>query len=170
MDLKKIEDVIRPVTEREGFKLYDVEFLGRTLRVCIEKADGQVSLQDCVGISRILNPILDVENLVTGGRYDLEVSSPGLDRRLRRPEHFQGAIGERIHVTTDLPLKTWNTSDPQDGFFETRRNVTGQLTSFDGKEIKLLGEGHEILIPLENVTKAYVDFEVTKTPKKGKRV
>src|ERR1035438_4623532 len=119
MDLKKIEDVITPLIEKSGYTVYDIEFVGRTLRVSIEKPDGAVGINDCVETSRMLNPLLDVEDIISGGRYELEVSSPGLDRSLRRPEHFTRALGEKIHVTTREPLSQWNGSDP---FFEKRKN------------------------------------------------
>ena len=170
MDLEKVEAVIRPAIEGSGFQLYDIEFSGRILRVTIDKPDG-VGINDCADVSRLLNPLLDVEELVPGGKYELEVSSPGLDRALRRPEHFQSVMGKRIHVTTLRSLGDWNKVDsPEDRFFETRKNFKGELLSVDGDLIKISTEGREALIPLKMISKAYVDFELKTTPKKGKKV
>ncbi len=171
MDLKKVEDLITPLIEKSGYTVYDIEFVGRTLRVSIEKPDGQVGINDCVETSRLLNPLLDVEDLISGGRYELEVSSPGLDRSLSRPEHFQRALGEKIHVTTRDALSTWNGSEP---FYEKRRNIKGLIKEFDGTTLKLTEDGgREVVVPFDNVVKAYMDFEIKVThrryqPKKGK--
>jgi ribosome maturation factor RimP len=168
LDLEKVESIIRPLIENNGFQLYDVEMIGRTLRVCIEKTEG-VTVSDCVDVTRLLNPALDVdEEIVPGGSYELEVGSPGLDRKLRRPEHFLKAIGEKVIVTTAEPLSVWNTGDD---YFENRRNVRGVLTDFDGNELKVVSqEGKQTRIPLNAIAKASVDFEVLTTPKPGKKV
>jgi len=163
----RIEKIIRPHIEMSGLTLYDIEFQGRTLRISIEKTGG-VSLEDCVETSRMLNPLLDVEDVVPGGRYELEVSSPGLNRPLRRPEHFAAALGTRIHVTTYEPLSKWNLGE----YFEKRKNVTGELKSFDGTTLKIDAEGLVVTIPLGAIAKSRVDFELKTTPKNkmGKKV
>jgi ribosome maturation factor RimP len=171
LDLQKpepiIEALIRPLIEQSGYTIYDVEFVGRTLRVSIERPDGTVSIDDCVETSRMINPLLDVEDVIPGGRYELEVSSPGLDRPLRRPEHFTRTIGEKIHVTTREPMSIWNGAD---AFFDKRKNVRGILVEFDGSTLKLKEEGgHDVVIPLDAVTRAYVDFELKTTPPPGNR-
>jgi ribosome maturation factor RimP len=177
--LNKIEELIRPLVEGSGLHIYDVEFIGRTLRVSIEKpqkanddTQGGISITDCVETSRMLNAVLDVEDIVPGGAYELEVSSPGLDRTLRKPEHFLRSIGERIHVTTRDPMSLWNGEAP---FFEKRRNLRGELTEFTttdlGLTLKVTVEGgRHVIIPFDAITRAYIDFELKITPKKGKKV
>lgn len=165
MDLQKIEAVIRPVVEGSGLHLYDLEFVGRSLRISIFKSDG-VTLEDCAEVSRLLNPLLDVEDVVPGGRYELEVSSPGLDRRLKTPEHFRLAMNETIKVETSTPMSEWN---PGDSFFEGRCKVKGILKSIDGPNLKLEAEGKDVVLPLEAIKKAKVDFQLKVTPKKGKK-
>jgi ribosome maturation factor RimP len=79
------------VVEKEGFILYDVEYVEkqRKLIVTIDKTGG-VSIDDCANVSRALNLLLDVENIVPGeDPYDLEVSSPGLERALKKLWHFE---------------------------------------------------------------------------------
>jgi ribosome maturation factor RimP len=175
--LNKIEELIRPLVEGSGLNIYDVEFVGRTLRVSIEKPKKEdspegVSITDCVETSRLLNAVLDVEDIVPGGAYELEVSSPGLDRSLRKPEHYIRSLGERIHVTTKDAMSQWNGSEP---FFEKRRNLRGILKEFDqtdlGLTLKVVVEGgREVRVPFDNITRAYIDFEIQTTPKKGKKV
>jgi ribosome maturation factor RimP len=125
-----------------------------------------VGVDDCAETSRTLNPLLDVEDLIPGS-YDLEVSSPGLDRNLRKPQHFTGAIGQSIHVTTVAPMSEWNGSDL---YFEKRRNITAILQEFDGTTLTLLADNREVKIPYEAITRAYINFELKTTPKKGKKV
>ncbi|NLK66074.1 MAG: ribosome maturation factor RimP [Campylobacteraceae bacterium] len=85
-----------------GVSLYDTEIAnenGRTIyRVYIIKSGG-VSLDDCERVSKLLSPIFDVEPPIAG-QYMLEVSSPGLERKLTKPEHFINSIGEKAKVTT----------------------------------------------------------------------
>jgi ribosome maturation factor RimP len=167
LDLTKIEAVIRPAIEGSGLKLYDIEFSGRILRVMIERADGQVGVNDCAETSRLLSPLLDVEDVIPGGAYELEVSSPGLDRQLRRPEHFQGAVGSRIRVSTREPMSTWN---GEDAYYLKRRNLKARLKDFDGVNLKLEAEGRMTTVPVTEVSSASVEFELVKNPKKGKKV
>ena len=94
--IQKIEILAGQVAEREGVRIYDLEFSGgtqgRVLRVFIDK-EGGVSIEDCANVSRGLNLLLDVEDPIPGGKYSLEVSSPGMERILRKSWHFTGEIG-----------------------------------------------------------------------------
>ncbi len=170
MDLQKIEEVIRPLVEQNGLRLYDVEFQGRTLKVFIHK-DGGASINDCAETSRLLNPVLDVEDLVPGGRWELEVSTPGLDRDLKKPHHFESALGEMIHVITTQPLSNWNKgTDENDKFFEKRKKIKGKLIKFDQSNLEIETDGRMVIVPIHNLSRAYVNFELIKGPKKGKKV
>ncbi|HYY70436.1 MAG TPA: ribosome maturation factor RimP, partial [Terriglobales bacterium] len=104
IDLENLRELAQRVTASGGFELVDVEFRGsggkaRMLRVFIDKAGG-VTHADCEAVSRELGTILDVEDAVPGGSYTLEVSSPGLDRKLNRPEDFARFVGRRVKLTT----------------------------------------------------------------------
>ena len=95
----QVRKLAEEVALREGCRLYDVEFLGgRILRVYIEKIPGGASLEDCVNVSRGLNLMLDVEDPIPGGRYELEVSTPGLERKLTQMWHFEKAVGEKVRL------------------------------------------------------------------------
>jgi ribosome maturation factor RimP len=168
-DIKKIETVVRPLIEGSGFSLYDLEFQGRTLKVFIEKPGG-VTIEDCVETSRLLNPVLDVEDVIPGGSYELEVSSPGLDRELRRYEHFAQVLGQIIHIQTLDIIAEWNNTDMAgDTFFEKRKKFKGQLKNLNEKDLEILCEGRSVIVPLDKISRAYVDFELVKQPKKGKK-
>ena len=101
------------------------------IRIFIDKPEG-VDLTDCEAVSRQVSAVLDVEDPLPG-QYTLEVSSPGLDRRLTKLEHFQRFTGEMIKVKLRFPV---------DG----RRNFRGELRAADGEkiEIEVDGESHSV--------------------------
>jgi ribosome maturation factor RimP len=92
---------IEPVAAELGLELVDVEFRRSgsraALRVFVDRP-GRVTLQECERLSRRLDPLLDAEEVIQGA-FDLQVSSPGLDRPLRRPADFARAVGERVRLT-----------------------------------------------------------------------
>ena len=106
--LEKITNLILPIAEREGVKLYDLESVtegGRPiLRVYISKPKGlgSVSLDDCSRVSQALSLQLDVEDIIPFS-YDLEVSSPGLERKLTKDWHYVDAVGEDVRITLNQP-------------------------------------------------------------------
>ena len=91
---------IEPAVRDLGFALYDVELLGgtgaRTLRVTVTR-DAGVDLEAITAVTQAVSPIIDEADAVPGS-YLLEVSSPGIERTLRRPEHFHGAVGEEVSI------------------------------------------------------------------------
>ena len=100
---EQLEQEIQKVVESEGLELVHVAIGGgsghRALRVDIDK-DGGVTLEDCELISRQLGPLLDVIDAIPGA-YDLEVSSPGLDRKFYRPSDYERFIGSLVRVRTN---------------------------------------------------------------------
>ena len=131
-------DPVRQIAERvaasSGLEVVEVEMCGagkgRMLRIVIDKpaAGGigdekpaGVTHEDCVNLSREVSAILDVEDVIPGGSYVLEVSSPGLDRKLSRPADFERFTGSRLKLTT---------RDPMNG----NRHFVGRLENFrDGR-------------------------------------
>ncbi len=133
----ELANLIEPTIEQLGYELSDLELKlgGRDgiVRVFIDKPDG-VDLSDCEIVSRQLSAILDVEDPLPG-RYRLEVSSPGLDRKLTKPAHFQRFLGETIRVKLRFPVAG-------------RRNFRGILRSADDDkiEVEVDGEPHSLQI------------------------
>ena len=132
-----LEKLIEPTIEQLGYELSDLELKldGRDgiVRVFIDKPEG-VDLSDCEIVSRQLSAILDVEDPLPGN-YRLEVSSPGLDRTLTKPEHFQRFTGEAVRVKLRFPVAG-------------RRNFRGTLRSADDEqiEVEVDGESHSLQI------------------------
>jgi len=102
----KVRDLAEAIVARDGFQLVDVEYRreseGWTLRLFIDK-EGGVSLDDCQRVSRTVGTVLDVEDPIPNS-YNLQVSSPGLDRPLRRKEDFIAALGKRVKLVTHEPI------------------------------------------------------------------
>ena len=127
--------------EMPDVEVVDVEVGGaggnRILRVFIDHPEG-VNHDLCTRVTGLLSRYLQ--------DHTVEVSSPGLERRLRKPEHFQAAVGKKINVRTFGPV-------------EGSRNFAGFLVSADGREIILDEEGRSIAIPLDQVARARTVFE-----------
>jgi len=106
---ERVWQLAEPLVTQEGLEIVDVEFRrenrGLVLRFYLDRAAGVggVSLDELTRVSRQLGDLLDVHDAVPGS-YNLEVSSPGINRRLRRPEHFRRYIGKRVRVRTAEPL------------------------------------------------------------------
>jgi len=164
VDLAKIRDAAERVALSEGLEIVDVEWkVGkqRFLRVYIDKlpaaSDGaagndpypKISHADCQRVSQQLSVILDVEELIPGPGYILEVSSPGLDRELRKPADFERFKGCPAKISTTEPVG-------EARFFE------GRLAGFaDGKvRMELKGkEARTVELPLEAIRKANLVVE-----------
>jgi ribosome maturation factor RimP len=109
-DLDRIREIAARVAASAGLELVELEFRGggkaRMLRVFLDRAAAEagspagVTHEDCANFSREFGTILDVEDVIPGGSYVLEVSSPGLDRRLMRPADFERFAGSRIKLST----------------------------------------------------------------------
>jgi ribosome maturation factor RimP len=159
--LEHVEQITRRVAESLGFELVELEMRGsgkfRALRIFIDKPGG-VTHEDCANLSREVGTIFDVEDAVPGGGYTLEVSSPGLDRKLRGAADFERFTGSKLKLVTREAVNN-------NRFFE------GRLERFDGRELVLdLAAGKKkkqqpqdekhVVIALENVERANLVPEI----------
>lgn len=107
LDLEHVRAIVERVAASSGLEVVDVEFRGggkaRMLRIFIDKPGG-VTHQDCESVSREVGTILDVEDAVPGGSYTLEVSSPGLDRKLTKATDYERFTGSRVKLQTREPI------------------------------------------------------------------
>ncbi|MDD5287246.1 MAG: ribosome maturation factor RimP [Desulfuromonadaceae bacterium] len=149
-----VKGIALPILESMGVELVDIEFgrVGRdaVLRLFIDK-DGGITLDDCADVSRELSLILDVEEVISCN-YSLEVSSPGLDRPLKKQSDYERFAGRLIKVRTYEPLP--------DDKGNKRKTFLGKLDGLVDGVVKItLAEGQTASIPLERVAKANLEFE-----------
>lgn len=166
--MKKIESIANEVAEREGCLLYDVEFVGtgkgRVLRIFIDRQDGNITIDHCSQVSKGLNEILDAdEDLIPGGSYSLEVSTPGLDRSLKKPWHFQKVIGKKVYIKTQKPLESLGITDKK---WKAAKTVEEVLNAADEAGIRFVVNDVEIKIPYAFIEKAKLVFDFNKSQKK----
>jgi ribosome maturation factor RimP len=151
VDLERIRVIAERVASAEGFYLVDVELKGSgrnnpLLRVYIDKPAG-ISHADCQLVSEQVSAILDVEDLLPGS-YTLEVSSPGLDRKLVRPSDFSHFAGRRARLVLREPV-------------DERRVFEGRLAGLEAGRVRLdLGEGALKEFELLNISKAQLVVEL----------
>jgi ribosome maturation factor RimP len=154
--VEHVRRTLEPVLVRDGYELVDVEWVrggGRfTLRLFIDRPGG-VNVDDCQLVSRTVEPILDVEDFIEPA-YDLEVSSPGLDRPLRTPEHFARSAGQRVHVKAFGPVAGTAEGSPP------RKSWTGTLKGFAAGAVEVEVDGVLHRIPRDQIAKANLEYDV----------
>lgn len=137
MTSEELEQLLAPAVGGLGYEITDLEVKvgGRdgVVRLFIDHPDG-IDLEDCEKVSREVSSILDVDDPIPG-QYNLEVSSPGLDRRLRTREHFERFMGEEVRVKMRVPV-------------EGRRNYRGEIRAADDEkvDVEVDGQMHSLLI------------------------
>jgi len=159
MDTEKIEAIAEETAQELSLSLFDLEVAREgpraVLRVYLDR-EGGVTLSEIQLFSRRFSAVLDVEDPLQEP-YVLEVSSPGVNRRLRKPKHFALSVGQRIKVALFSP-------------FEGRRNFVGTLTRFDSGGIDIKEEdGTQIRIEYERIRKANLDITQEELFRKGKK-
>ena len=154
--LDKVREVAERVAESSGLAVWDIELKGsganRILRIFIDKPEG-VSHEDCAAFSREASTIFDVEDAVPGGGYVLEVSSPGLDRRLFRPEHFARFTGSLIKFSTrELIHGNRHFEGRLTGFSDGQ--LTVDLDQVESRKKARTQGGGTVVVPFSNIEKA----------------
>ena len=146
--VEKIRQILGPILESMGLSLWDLEFHKQgpqwLLRIFIDRESGGVTLSDCETVNRDLGAALDVEDIVSHA-YTLEVSSPGLDRTLSKPEHFVRFTGSMVKIKTFQPI---------DGQKVFRGKIRGWV---DGMVKVELETGTVLEIPMTGITKASLE-------------
>lgn len=147
---EKVREIAERVGASEGIEIVEVQLLGggkqRLLRIFIDKPEG-VTHGDCETISQNVGTILDIEDVIPGDRYTLEVSSPGVERKLSKPRDYERFTGQKIKVTLREPV-------------ENQRRWEGTLAAFEGTKVTLeSAPGRTIQFDLDQVEKANLKFE-----------
>jgi ribosome maturation factor RimP len=146
--VEAITSLVMPVLQEKDLVLVDVlyrrESGGWVLRVFIDKEDG-VTLDDCTVVSREVSHLLDIENIIEQA-FNLEVSSPGLDRPLKSVGDFQRFAGRKAKVTTKEPI-------------EGNQVFTGRINKVEDELITMEVGQQELCIPFSEVAKARLEVE-----------
>ena len=144
--MSDIWSLIEPVVEGMGYEVVDIDFRPHStdglLRIFIDKSGG-IQLEDCEAVSKQVSSVLDVEDPIPG-QFNLEVSSPGLDRPLRKQQDFVRFAGEKIKIKLSVPT------------LEGQRNFTGKLMGMQNEEVILLADGETHNFPLDSIDKAHI--------------
>ena len=146
----KVQEIAERVAASESLEVVEVQLLGgggaRVLRIFIDKPEG-VTHGDCETISQNVGTILDVEDVIPGAHYTLEVSSPGVERKLTKPRDFERFVGQKVKVALRQPI-------------ENQRHYMGTLKSFAEGILTLEpSPGKSVEVPLDQVEKANLKFE-----------
>lgn len=147
---ERITAIAERAAAREGLEVWNVDVLGagrsRLIRIYIDKPDG-VTLDDCELMSQQVGTVLDVEDIVPDNRYHLEVSSPGVERRLFKPEHFARFAGQKARIALREP-------------FENQRRWEGVLAGVEEGMILLeTATGASVRFRMDQIEKANLKFE-----------
>lgn len=149
---QQLVELLQPVVEAMGYEFWGLEYIAKgkdsVLRIFIDGESG-VNVDDCAAVSRQVSGVMDVEDPITS-EYNLEVSSPGLDRPLFTLEHFERYVGEFV----DIKLRY---------AFEGRRKFKGKLVGIeDGEDIVVHVDNHEYLLPIDSIDKANLIYRDNK--------
>ena len=153
----KVAVIVAPMAGDLGLEIYDIEYAGGTLKVVLDTPPGGpsgVSLDSLALVTRLLGRELDHSDPIPG-RYTLEVTSPGLERTLRRPEHFAREVGKVVNVRLHQPVNG------------TRR-IQGLLAAANGDTVTVRAETGSVDIAIGDIERARTVFEWGPAPKPGK--
>ncbi len=149
--MDRLWDTIEPFLDEEQVELDDLELSGRTLRVVVDSEDG-IDLDHIAEVSRAVSRLLDDSEDLVPDSYNLEVTSPGLERSLRRPRHFEKAVGRAVRIKTT-----------------GGETVRGLLTEVGGEGFVVAGDPDEVRIAYSEVAKARTVFVFPSKSKPGKK-
>ena len=151
---QKITELVEPVLEDMGFELVNVEYLskhGKWVLILYIDKEGGVSIDDCARVSGEMGDLIEVKDIIDH-EYVLEVSSPGLDRPLKKEKDFIHSLEKKIKVRMLSPIGG-------------RRNFTGVLKHFEGGNIYIELDGGPVILPWAGVEKANLVYEFSQKHK-----
>ena len=154
--VEQVTRLVLPILDDLHLSLYDLEYAGGVLRLTADKPGAErVTLDELALLTRLVNRELDHHEGVVPGNYSVEVTSPGLERNLRTPVHFAGAIGEQVQVRL-AP------------FAGDERRLQGTLVASDEQTITIEIEGEARLVAQHSIERARTVFVWGPAPKPGK--
>ena len=142
---KEVEKILKEPIKQEGYDLYDVQYVkeGKDyyLKIFIEKENSTITLNDCEKVNDLINPILDEKDIIKD-QYYLEVSSTGIEKNLRKLEHYEKAINKEIQVKLF--------KKDEDG----EKEIQGFLKKVNPDEITIEKNGKNVKVAINNITQA----------------
>ena len=154
---QKAMELIQTAGKMNNTGIYDVEISPSLLKVFIDK-QGPVDLKTCEKFMKSLLFLLQSEGM---DNWECEVSTPGLERVLKKDGHFRSAVGKTIKIHTSQPVLRQSKKGKKS---RQSRVLTGELCKYQGQTLLLKDGSAKLIIPLNIITKAHILFE---TPKKG---
>jgi ribosome maturation factor RimP len=146
--VKRVWEITEPLIEHEGMEIVDIDYRregrGTVLRFYLDR-EGGVSLDDLAPLSRRLGDVLDAHDVIPGA-YTLEVSSPGINRRLRKADHFRRFIGKKVRVRTGNPIAG-------------RRTFVGALRAVEAGGVVVGSDEDAQFIRFDDITQANYEHE-----------
>lgn len=175
---ERVKDLASQVSEQEGCRLYDIVLGGGrknrlVLKVFIDHPHQPVTLEDCSRVSQALSFLLDIKDLVSE-TYELEVSSPGLERSLKETWHFEQALGKKVFIRIHRFLRGVKTqakkNEGEKVGLKPRKSIRGDLTAVisEGVMVQIEGKEEKEFISFDSIDRAHVIFEGK--PKMSKKV
>jgi ribosome maturation factor RimP len=149
-----LETVFEPVIEKAGFKLVRLRIMGganKTLQVMAERPDGSMDVEGCAVLSHALLDFIQAEDPIEG-EYEIEVSSPGIDRPLTRLMDFARWSGHEVKIELHAPIGS--VGDGQTDQNRGRRRFRGLLLGLDGQDVSIRADNTDIRIPFRAVANA----------------
>ena len=143
--MKQLHELIEPAVTALGYQLWGIEYLSQgkhsVLRVYIDAEQG-ITVDDCAKVSHQVSGVLDVEDPISG-QFNLEVSSPGMDRPLFTLEQFAAYAGQQADIKLRIA-------------FDGRRRFKGRLNGIEGDDVLLVVDEEEYMLPIDTIDKAQV--------------
>ena len=150
--VRAVTAIAEPLAEELGYFLWDVEYVKEGadmyLRITIDSEEG-INIEDCERMHRAIDPLLDEADPIEEA-YHLEVSSPGLERVLRKPDHYEAAIGCDVEIRLFAPDEN------------KRKSYTGELVAYEEGTLTICEAGNEYKLPLAKISKVQTIFDFTK--------
>jgi ribosome maturation factor RimP len=158
----RVFTLLEPVVATADVELLDVEWTGGTLQVVLDSPDG-VTIDHLATVNRLISPVLDQHDPVPG-RYTLEVTSPGVERPLRRPEHYRRAVGENVVVKTNPGVEPRRVRGLLQEVSDEASRLTIEAVEIDGQD---LDEVQYLTVDSADIAGARTIFDWGPTPKPG---
>jgi ribosome maturation factor RimP len=153
--MAQLEPIIEPAVEAAGFRLVRLRLMGgqtKTLQIMAERPDGTMNVEDCAILARALQAFLETDDPLDG-EYDLEISSPGIDRPLTRLMDFARWAGHEAKLELHAPLA--GVGDDQNGQpNRARKKFRGRLLGLDGQDVTIESQGQRLSIPFRGIAEA----------------